>query len=79
MNAGDSNVSVNAGDTVVWSWSGAHNVVAMGSNDCEDTGATVGSISGASVTLDTPGVYWYSCTIGTHCSNGGMIMSVTVN
>ena len=30
-------------------------------------------------TFDTPGDYYYGCSIGAHCSDGAMVLKVTVN
>lgn len=77
-NAGP-NLSVIAGTTVVWNWAGNHNVWSMSSNNCASTVSLLGANSGVAVTLNNPGVYWYSCQVGTHCTNGNMIISVTVS
>jgi hypothetical protein len=51
----------------------------MSSNNCASTVSLLGANSGVAVTLNNPGVYWYSCQVGTHCTNGNMIISVTVS
>lgn len=72
------NLTVNVGDTVEWTWTGNHNVWSMSSNDCSDTIDELGDGSGTTVAFNNVGTYWFSCQVGTHCTNGNMIMSVTV-
>ena len=77
--------TVSQGDTVVFTWGGTHNVYESASksdfDSCAKSGGTeVGAqASGGSYSkvFDTPGTFYYICTVGSHC-NSGQKMAITV-
>ncbi|KAL4440712.1 hypothetical protein ABPG77_000421 [Micractinium sp. CCAP 211/92] len=80
-------VTVKAGGTLEFVWTGFHGVWQVPSGSCPasfvegpdmtEIGASTDGGS-ASVMLMEPGTYWYACPVPTHCDSGGMLMKVTV-
>ena len=73
-NAADRELTVAAGDTITFMWSGDHNVYKLADAaayaSCDFAGATdVGSISPVTVAVGTT-EEWYACQIGGHCVVG---------
>ena len=73
-------MTVSLGDTIVFNWSGIHNVYIHPTGDCSQVGAIfVGTETGASYTfIDADvGDLEFVCDVGAHCENG-MRVTVTV-
>ena len=80
-------LSVATGDTVTFAWSGYHNVYSVSTqaefDGCTRTDATelAPSSSGGSysITLDTPGTFFYICEVGGHCESGQKLAVTVTN
>jgi len=73
-------ITVNVGDTVVFEWSGFHNVYIHPAKSCDEAGAIeVGTQTGASYTFteNDEGEIGFACDVGPHCEFG-QILTVTV-
>ena len=73
-------MTVSLGDTIVFNWSGIHNVYIHPTGDCSQVGAIfVGTETGASYTfIDSDvGDLEFVCDVGAHCENG-MRVTITV-
>ena len=78
-------ITIQAGDTVTWTWVGGNHSVNSGANCTPDglfdspisavNGTTFPSPPGA---FATPGTYEYHCGVGTHCSFFNMKATVIV-
>ncbi|OWM71761.1 hypothetical protein CDL15_Pgr005949 [Punica granatum] len=67
--------SFDAGDTVVFNWTGTHDVAEVSETDydnCTKTNpiGTIQSTSPYSVTLSSNGSRYFICTVSTHCEMG---------
>jgi plastocyanin len=68
-------VNIDAGDTVVFTWTGNNHDVVSSSTGCNTAAGPMNSPvlnRGATfnVTFPTAGTYPYICTVGTHCASG---------
>ena len=76
---------VTSGSTVTFQWSGSHNVVEVSNNEnfemCNAAGgdehAPTAPDGEYSVVLNTPGTYYYICSVSEHCALGQKI-AITV-
>mmetsp|Transcript_32056 Transcript_32056/g.47161 ORF Transcript_32056/g.47161 Transcript_32056/m.47161 type:complete len:208 (+) Transcript_32056:185-808(+) len=80
-------VTIDEGDSVTFDWASSfHNVLKFTSlsefQGCDFSGAdnvASGSPSGSeTVTFNKSGDYYYGCSIGAHCTNGGMKVHIEV-
>jgi len=76
-------IDVQVGDTVTFQFAGGHDVrefpdaAAYGS--CNFSSASLlGSAGPIVVPFDTPGVFYFGCGVGAHCSAAGMYLQVPV-
>ena len=72
-------VSANIGDTVVFSWSGSHNVYWHPTGTCDEAGAVQvdSGSSPATWTATEAGTFTFACDVGDHCE-WGQVVTVTV-
>ncbi|KAL2634159.1 hypothetical protein R1flu_005638 [Riccia fluitans] len=74
---------IRVGDTLKFTWSGTHDVVQLSTADTQACNVVGNKFNkwtspGVSVPLQTAGTFGYVCSIGTHCNDGSMRMTVTV-
>eukprot|EP00958_Prasinococcus_capsulatus_P004138 scaffold383_cov317-Prasinococcus_capsulatus_cf.AAC.7 len=79
--------AASAGGTFTFLYGGFHNVVEVNSEEemlgCDDANGvvlegSVGSDLEFSITFETPGTFYYICSIGSHCSTFNMLLSIEV-
>ena len=74
-------MTVTAGAMITFVWSGYHTVFEVFEaghfTGCVQSGNNRAVLSPYSVTLDTPGTYYYICAVGSHCFYGQKI-AITV-
>lgn len=75
-------VSIAVGDSLVFNWSGLHNVNLHPTGTCDEAGATLVAPSSmtatASWTATAAGTFVFACDMGDHCESG-QVVTVTVN
>lgn len=77
--------NVNVGDSILFNWMGLHNVYSLNAPVCPAMFSTENSVElapsapmGSYVwTAEAPGIYYFACQIGDHCSDG-MLISIIV-
>jgi NADH:ubiquinone oxidoreductase subunit 3 (subunit A) len=68
--------TASVGDTVVFSWTGTHNVYIHPSGTCDETGRVeVGSVSPSSYMFNDVGTVTFACDVfgGAHCNAGQIV------
>jgi len=79
--------TIELGGTFTFLYGGFHNVVEVNSEEemlgCDDANGvvlegSVGSDLEFSITFETPGTFYYICSIGSHCSTFNMLLSIEV-
>jgi len=67
------------GETITFEWTGTHDVHIHPSGDCtEDGRMEVGLASPATYTFTEEGTVVFACDVGSHCEDGGMILTANV-
>lgn len=78
------NLVASVGDTIVFSWTGNHNVYIHPTGNCTEDGAILVGDNTAfygsyTFTEDDAGQeIYFACDVGTHCEEGGMYLTVMV-